>query len=73
MCAYDSYTGETYDTRYKATNKWQMSNYDIMKENGVFKAVYRPEPEVATGILGDYDYYAGLSTPPLIWEWAFTQ
>lgn len=47
-----------------------MSNYDILKENGVFNAVYRSEPEVAVGSHGDYDDYAEMSKHPLIWEWA---
>ena len=49
-----------------------MHNYDIMKENGVFKALYRAEPLVALGNRHDYDYdyYEEISKAPLIVDWS---
>ena len=48
-----------------------MHNLNIMKENGVYKALYEAEPLVALGNQHDYDYdyYESISKAPLIVDW----
>ena len=46
-----------------------MHNLDIMKENGVYGALYNSEPMVAVGAQYDYDYYESISKRPTMVDW----
>ena len=54
-CEPEFNTGLTFDDRYVAASKWEMSEADIMKENGVYEELYNEEPEVAISRM-DFDY-----------------
>jgi len=61
VCDLDDVTGETFDSRYSVATRWQMHNYEVMKENGVYQMLYKQEPDVAIGSRYDYDYYESIS------------
>ena len=70
-CQLEKNTGKTFDERYSQASIFQMSEMDIMKENGVYERLYKQEAEAVGYMRYDSvsDYLVdGLKMKNFKWE-----